>query len=86
MPFYEYKCVDCFYKFTELQSIHDEPLQKCPKCKSKVKKIFSLCSTDVNYKNGAEHYEKVIKPDAKKVVEKINNGDENAAADILGEN
>lgn len=85
MPLYEYKCIDCSHELTELQRINDEPLQKCPVCGGRLKKVFSLCSSDVNYQNGKEYYEKVVRPDAKKVAEKIKSGDENAAADIFGE-
>ena len=85
MPLYEYKCVDCSHELIELQSINDEPLQVCPVCGGKLKKVFSLCSGDVSYQNGQEHYEKVIKQDARRIIEKIKSGDENAAADIFGE-
>ena len=86
MPLYEYRCLDCLHALTELQSINDEPLQVCPQCGGKFRKIISLCSTETNYKNTKEYYEKVVKPDAKKIAEKIKNGDEEAAANIFGEN
>ena len=35
MPTYQYQCSACKYAFEELQSMKDEPLTKCPKCKKK---------------------------------------------------
>jgi putative FmdB family regulatory protein len=35
MPTYQYQCTACKHDFEELQSIKDEPLTKCPKCKKK---------------------------------------------------
>jgi len=85
MPLYEYKCKDCSNIISEVQSIHDEPLKVCPDCNGELKKLISLSSPDVNYKNGQEYYEKVIKPDAKRIVNEIKNGNENLAANIFGE-
>lgn len=33
MPTYEYACPKCGHQFETFQSMKDEPLQKCPKCK-----------------------------------------------------
>src|SRR3954464_8070128 len=33
MPTYEYECPKCGYAFELVQSMRDEPLKKCPKCK-----------------------------------------------------
>lgn len=33
MPTYEYACPKCGYEFEQFQSMKDEPLKKCPKCK-----------------------------------------------------
>jgi putative FmdB family regulatory protein len=35
MPTYQYQCSACQHGFEELQSMKDEPLIKCPKCKKK---------------------------------------------------
>lgn len=85
MPLYEYKCLKCLKEITELQKHTDEPLKICVLCGGDLKKILSLCNPDVDYKNNKEYYEKVIKPDAKRIANKIKGGDENAAADIFGE-
>ncbi|MFA5048789.1 MAG: zinc ribbon domain-containing protein [Patescibacteria group bacterium] len=85
MPLYEYRCLACSHQLIELQSINDELLQVCPKCSGKLKKIISLCSPDINYQNSKEYYEKVIKPDAKRIAKKIKSGDEESAANIFGD-
>ncbi|HYP17343.1 MAG TPA: FmdB family zinc ribbon protein [Opitutus sp.] len=33
MPTYEYACPKCGHAFEQFQSMKDEPLKKCPKCK-----------------------------------------------------
>lgn len=33
MPTYEYACPKCGHEFEAFQSMKDEPLTKCPKCK-----------------------------------------------------
>jgi putative FmdB family regulatory protein len=33
MPTYEYVCPKCGHEFEQFQSMRDEPLKKCPKCK-----------------------------------------------------
>ena len=85
MPQYKYKCTECNHEFEELQSINDEPITICPKCNGKVKKLISRVRSNVEYANPKELYEQVIKPEAHRIAEKIKAGDENAAADILGE-
>jgi len=35
MPTYQYQSSACKHAFEELQSMKDEPLTKCPKCKKK---------------------------------------------------
>ncbi len=41
MPFYEYQCLECGHVFEEFQKITDPPIEKCPKCGGKVKKLIS---------------------------------------------
>jgi putative FmdB family regulatory protein len=33
MPTYEYECTKCGHHFEQFQSMRDEPLKKCPKCR-----------------------------------------------------
>ena len=35
MPTYEYACPKCGHQFEQFQSMRDEPLTTCPKCKKK---------------------------------------------------
>jgi putative FmdB family regulatory protein len=44
VPIYEYKCEECEYEFEEFQSIKEPPVESCPKCKGKVKKVISMTS------------------------------------------
>ena len=51
MPIYEYVviekengCVYCREKFEIKQSINEESLTKCPKCNSRIRKVFSSIS------------------------------------------
>lgn len=41
MPTYEYKCEKCGYRFEQFQKMTDHPLEKCPKCTGKVKRLIS---------------------------------------------
>jgi putative FmdB family regulatory protein len=41
MPTYEYECEACHHHFEEFQSMTEKPLQKCPKCGKKVKRLIS---------------------------------------------
>lgn len=40
MPTYEYECTHCGHTFEKFQSIKDKPLQKCPECRHKVRKLL----------------------------------------------
>lgn len=40
MPIYEYRCTECGHQFEVQQKFSDDPLQTCPKCKGKLRKVF----------------------------------------------
>lgn len=40
MPTYDYRCNNCGFSFEFFQSIKDEPLKTCPKCKGEVKRLI----------------------------------------------
>ncbi|MCE9615792.1 MAG: zinc ribbon domain-containing protein [Lentisphaerae bacterium] len=40
MPTYEYECTKCAHHFERFQSITAEPLKRCPKCRSKVRRLL----------------------------------------------
>lgn len=44
MPIYEYECVDCGKIFETMQKITEEPLDTCPSCSGKLRKLVSNCS------------------------------------------
>ncbi|NBW06436.1 MAG: zinc ribbon domain-containing protein [Caulobacteraceae bacterium] len=42
MPTYEYKCETCSAIWDEIQSIKDDPIEVCPKCRfSSAKRLIS---------------------------------------------
>jgi putative FmdB family regulatory protein len=70
MPTYDYKCSKCG-RFECVQKITDEPLDKCPKCGGKVKKLISR-NAGIIYKasgfyttdyNRSEEYRKAAESD-----------------------
>ena len=44
MPVYEYECEKCQKVFEIQQRMSDDPLQECPECHGKVKKLMSVNS------------------------------------------
>jgi putative FmdB family regulatory protein len=40
MPNYDYECTHCGYSFELFQKITDKPLESCPKCSKKVKRLI----------------------------------------------
>jgi len=41
MPTYQYKCNSCGHEFEEFQSITEAPLEKCPACGKKPRRIIT---------------------------------------------
>ena len=41
MPTYEYRCENCGHKFEAFQTMSEPPVEKCPVCNGKVKRIIS---------------------------------------------
>jgi len=72
MPTYGYECLKCGHEFDRVQSIKAEPLKRCPKCRSKVRRVMGtgagiifkgtgFYQTDYrsdNYKQGKKRDEK----------------------------
>lgn len=83
MPLYEYMCKSCGNKLEEFQDINDDPLIVCPACSGPLKRLISTGFISVEY-NAQEALEKEIKPEAKRIAERIKAGDEEAAADFFG--
>ena len=40
MPTYDYECTHCGYVFEVFQRINDAPLENCPKCKEKLRRLI----------------------------------------------
>jgi putative FmdB family regulatory protein len=40
MPTYDYECQKCGHRFEEFQSMTAKPLQRCPKCRGKLKRLI----------------------------------------------
>ena len=43
-PTYNYECTKCGYEFEEFHKMTDPPVEKCPKCTGKVRKLISAGS------------------------------------------
>ncbi|MCI1983350.1 MAG: zinc ribbon domain-containing protein [Bifidobacteriaceae bacterium] len=42
MPTYHYRCKNCGYDFTLMQSFDDDPITVCPKCgQEQIRKVFA---------------------------------------------
>jgi putative FmdB family regulatory protein len=41
MPTYQYRCNKCGHEFEEFQSITEDPIETCPKCKGPVHRLIS---------------------------------------------
>lgn len=56
MPIYEYQCESCSKEFERFQKVSDAPLETCPDCHGKVKRIVSRTSFSLKgsgwYKDG----------------------------------
>jgi putative FmdB family regulatory protein len=41
MPLYEYQCESCAHRFERIQKFSDPPVETCPSCSGRVKKLLS---------------------------------------------
>ena len=41
MPTYDYRCLECRHKCEAVQRITEPPLERCPKCQGKVKRLIA---------------------------------------------
>ena len=40
MPTYDYKCLECDVQFEKFQGIKEQPIEECPDCSGKVKRLI----------------------------------------------
>jgi putative FmdB family regulatory protein len=66
MPTYEYECTKCGHNFERFQQMIDKPVDKCPKCGSKPKRLIGSGSGLIFKGPGfyATDYRKSSKPSA----------------------
>ena len=77
MPTYDYECSSCGHTFEVIQSISEDRLKKCPKCKkAKLERLIGSGSgiifkgtgfyeTDYKNKGAVSKDKKDVKPDSK---------------------
>jgi putative FmdB family regulatory protein len=78
MPIYEYECDKCG-TFEATQRITDKPLNRCPTCKGKVKKLIS--NTSFQLKGSGWYITDYARKDKPSSSEKAANGGKSAAAE-----
>jgi putative FmdB family regulatory protein len=42
MPIYDYRCDHCGHAFSTVQSFKDQPLEKCPNCGKKPRRLITM--------------------------------------------
>lgn len=40
MPIYDYECDVCNHRFEEIQHFNDKPIEVCPKCRGKTRRVI----------------------------------------------
>src|SRR5436309_13431231 len=53
MPIYDYHCDHCGHSFSQVQSYNDQPVEKCPNCGKKPRRLIS--STAVVFKGSGRY-------------------------------
>ena len=82
MPRYTFQCDKCNSTFEEMISHDNQDNVKCDGCESNVKRVYSFGGSKIE-RTKSEIMDKV-KEDAKKIVKKNKNGDQNAISEIYG--
>ncbi|MEW6088197.1 MAG: FmdB family zinc ribbon protein [bacterium] len=65
MPTYDYECQKCKEVFEKFQKITDKPLETCPKCRGKLKRLIGKGS-GIIFKGGGFYSTDYRSPDYKK--------------------
>jgi len=81
MPVYEYKCLKCQKKFEIMQKFSDKPLEICPDCKGRIKKLIS--NTSFILKGTGWYATDYASTDRKKAVDAEKNANGGKTADSI---
>ena len=69
MPTYDYICNKCDHTFEYFQAMSDTPLENCPECKSKVRRLVSGGSGLI-FKGSGFYFTDYVKKDSSEKKEK----------------
>ena len=61
MPTYEYECTQCGHNFEKFQNITAKPLERCPKCGKKIKRLIG-CGSGIIFKGSGFYATDYRKP------------------------
>ena len=64
MPTYDYKCLKCGHKFELFQPMTAEPIEHCPECNGKVKRLIGAGAGPIFKGNGFYQTDYKNKPSA----------------------
>jgi putative FmdB family regulatory protein len=53
MPTYEYECNECGHRFERFQKMSDQPIERCPRCSSRVRRLIGTGSAILFKGSGA---------------------------------
>jgi len=62
MPLYEYECEACGHRFEKIQKFSDPPVDVCPKCGSRVRKL--MASPAIQFKGSGWYITDYAKKDS----------------------
>lgn len=92
MPTYDYKCLECEDQFEKFQGITAPPLEECPECGGKVKRLIGAGAGLIFKGSGfyitdyrSEGYKESAKKDKKSSTEKSDKGKKEKKTDTSSE-
>ena len=84
MPTYEYKCLACDTQFEKFQGITAPPIEECPECSGKVKRLISAGAGLIFKGSGfyiTDYRSEGYKESAKKDKDKSGSSDKSTSSD-----
>jgi putative FmdB family regulatory protein len=87
MPIYDYECQECGHSFEDLARVSAPPVTDCPacECRGTVRRVIMRTHDGEVAMHSREYFRRVLEPEAKRIARRIREGDEDALADIVGE-